>query len=243
MTAKPKVALIAGVGEGLGRSLARRFAAEGYATVLVARSAERLASIADDIEAEGGRGVAYVADLREENAVTKLFEDVEKELGPISLAVFNTGANYRNSILDTPADMFEKVWRLSCYAGFLVGREAARHMVPRGHGSLIFTGATASLRGSAHFAAFAAAKGGLRQLAQSMARELGPKGIHVASVIIDGVIDSPRMHERFRERMAQLPADGALQPAHIAEVYWQLHNQPRDAWSFEVDLRPWAEKF
>ena len=243
MTAKPKVALIAGVGEGLGKSIARRFASEGYATVLVARSAERLAAIADDIEAEGGRGVAYVADLREETAVTKLFEDVEKELGPVSLAVFNAGANYRNSILDTPADMFEKVWRLSCYAGFLVGREAARHMVPRGHGTLIFTGATASLRGSAQFAAFAAAKGGLRQLAQSMARELGPKGVHVASVIIDGVIDSPRMHERFPERMAQLPADGALRPEHIAEAYWQLHKQPRDAWSFEVDLRPWAEKF
>ena len=243
MTSAQKVALIAGVGEGLGKSLARRFASEGYATVLVARSAERLASIAEDIEAEGGRGVAYVADLREESAVTKLFEDVEKELGPISLVVFNTGANYRNSILDMPADMFEKVWRLSCYAGFLVGREAARHMVPRGHGTVIFTGATASLRGSAHYAAFAAAKGGLRQLAQSMARELGPKGIHVASVIIDGAIDSARTRERFHERMAQLPADGALQPAHIAEAYWQLHKQPRDAWSFEVDLRPWAEKF
>ena len=199
--------------------------------------------IADDIEAEGGRGVAYVADLREETAVTKLFEDVEKELGPISLAVFNAGANYRNSILDTPAAMFENVWRLSCYAGFLVGREAARHMVPRGHGTLIFTGATASVRGSSQFAAFASAKGGLRQLAQSMGRELGPNGIHVASVIIDGIIDSPRMHERFPERMAHLPPEGALKPEHIAETYWQLHNQPRDTWSFEVDLRPWAEKF
>ena len=243
MTANQKVALIAGVGDGLGGAIARRFARGGYATVLVARSAERLARIADDIEAEGGRGVAYAADLREESAVTKLFEDVEKELGPISLAVFNTGVNYRDSILDMPAEMFEKVWRLSCYAGFLVGREAARHMVPRGHGTVIFTGATASLRGSSHFAAFAAAKGGLRQLAQSMARELGPKGVHVASVIIDGVIDSQRMHERFPERMAQLPADGALRPEHIAEAYWQLHKQPRDAWSFEVDLRPWAEKF
>jgi NAD(P)-dependent dehydrogenase (short-subunit alcohol dehydrogenase family) len=243
MTASPKIALIAGVGDGLGGAIARRFARGGFATVLVARSAERLARIADDIEAGGGRGVAYVADLREESAVTKLFEDVEKELGPVSLAVFNAGANYRNSILDTPSEMFEKVWRLSCYAGFLVGREAARHMAPRGHGTLIFTGATASLRGSSQFAAFASAKGALRQLAQSMARELGPKGIHVASVIIDGVIDSARMHERFAERMAQLPPDGALKPEHVAEHYWQLHNQPRDAWSFEVDLRPWAEKF
>lgn len=243
MTKSSKIALVAGVGDGLGGAIARRFAHGGYATVLVARSADRLERIASDIEAAGGRGIAYVADLREESAVTKLFEDVEKELGPISLAVFNAGANYRASILDTPADMFEKVWRLSCYAGFLVGREAARHMVPRGHGSLIFTGATASLRGSSLFSAFAAAKGGLRQVAQSMARELAPKGIHVASVIIDGVIDSPRMHERFPERMAQLPPGGALKPEHIAEAYWNLHNQPRDAWSFEIDLRPWVEKF
>lgn len=243
MTKNSRIALIAGVGDGLGGAIARRFAHGGYATALVARSAERLARIASGIEASGGRGVAYVADLREETAVSKLFEDVENELGPISLVVFNAGANYRASILDTPADMFEKVWRLSCYAGFLVGREAARHMVPRGHGSLIFTGATASLRGSSQFAAFAAAKGALRQVAQSMARELGPQGIHVASVIIDGVIDSAIMHERFPERMSQLSAAGALKPEHIAEAYWQLHNQPRDAWTFEMDLRPWAEKF
>jgi NAD(P)-dependent dehydrogenase (short-subunit alcohol dehydrogenase family) len=243
MTTSPKVALIAGVGDGLGGAIARRFARGGYATVLVARSAERLAHIADDIEREGGRGVAYVADLCEETAVTKLFEDVEKELGPVSLAVFNAGAHYRNSILDTPAERFEEVWRLSCYAGFLVGREAARHMTPRGHGTVIFTGATASLRGASHFAAFAAAKGALRQLAQSMARELAPQGIHVASVIIDGLIDSQRMRERFPERIAALPPEGGLKPEHIAETYWQLHNQPRDAWTFETDLRPWAEKF
>jgi len=243
MTKDAKIALIAGVGEGLGGAIARRFARGGFATALVARSAERLTRIAEEIESGGGRGVAYVADLREETAVTKLFEDVEKELGPISVAVFNAGAFYRASILDTPADMFEKVWRLSCYAGFLVGREAARHMTPRGHGSVIFSGATASLRGGSHFAAFAAAKGALRQMAQSMARELGPKGIHVASVIIDGAIDNAVTRERLAERMAQLPAGGALKPEHIAETYWQLHHQPRDAWSLELDLRPAVEKF
>jgi NAD(P)-dependent dehydrogenase (short-subunit alcohol dehydrogenase family) len=211
--------------------------------VLVARTADRLARIAGEIESAGGRGVAYVADLREESAVTKLFDDVEAEIGPIGVAVFNTGANYRASILDTPADMFDKVWRLGCYAGFLVGREAARHMVPRGQGTILFTGATASVRGSAQFAAFAAAKGGLRQVAQSMARELGPQGIHVASIIIDGMIDSQRVRERFPERVAQLPEGGMLNPADIAEIYFQLHSQPRSAWSFEVDLRPWAEKF
>jgi NAD(P)-dependent dehydrogenase (short-subunit alcohol dehydrogenase family) len=209
----------------------------------VARGADRLARIAAGIEAEGGRGIAYVADLRAESAVAKLFDDVEAEIGPIDVAVFNTGANYRASILDTPADMFEKVWRLGCYAGFLVGREAARHMVPRGQGSIIFTGATASLRGAAQFAAFAAAKGGVRQVAQAMARELGPRGIHVASVIIDGMIDSQRVRERFPERAAQSPPDGMLKPDDIAETYWQLHQQPRDAWTFEVDLRPWAERF
>jgi len=243
MTVKGNVALVAGVGDGLGGAVARRFARGGYQTVLVARSADRLARIAADIEAGGGRGIAYVADLREESAVGKLFDDVEAEVGPISVAVSNTGANYRASILDTPADMFEKVWRLGCYAGFLVGREAARHMAPRGHGTIIFTGATASTRGSSQFAAFAAAKGALRQVAQSMARELGPQGIHVASVIVDGMIDSQRVRERFPERVAQLPEDGMLKPADIAEVYWQLAQQPRSAWTFETDLRPWAEKF
>lgn len=243
MTAQHPVALIAGVGDGLGGALARRFAAAGFATVLVARSADRLARIADSIERAGGRGVAYVADLREEAAVEKLFDDVEAEVGTISVAVFNAGANYRNSILDTPAETFEKIWRLGCYAGFLIGREAARHMTPRGHGTIIFTGATASVRGSAQFAAFAAAKGGIRLVAQSMARELGPKGIHVASVIIDGMIDSARVRERFPERVAHLPEDGMLKPADIAEVYFQIHQQPRSAWAFEVDLRPWAEKF
>ena len=243
MSAKHPVALIAGVGDGLGGAVARRFAAAGFATVLVARSADRLERIADSIERAGGRGVAYGADLREEAAVEKLFDDVEAEVGTISVAVFNAGANYRNSILDTPADMFEKIWRLGCYAGFLIGREAARHMVPRGHGTIIFTGATASLRGSSQFAAFAAAKGGVRLVAQSIARELGPKGIHVASVIIDGMIDSPRVRERFPERVAHLPEDGMLKPADIAEVYFQIHQQPRSAWAFEVDLRPWAEKF
>lgn len=243
MTGRTNVALIAGVGDGLGGAVARRFARGGYQTVLVARSADRLARIAGDIESAGGRGIAYVADLREESAVGKLFDDVEAQIGPIGVAVFNTGANFRASILDTPADMFEKVWRLGCYAGFLVGREAARHMVPRGQGTILFTGATASLRGSSQFAAFAAAKGGVRQVAQSMARELGPQGIHVASVIVDGMIDSQRVRERFPERVAQLPEDGMLKPSDIAEVYWQLAHQPRSAWTFEVDLRPWAEKF
>ena len=220
------IALIGGAGEGLGAALGRRFAKGGFEVVLGSRSQE-------------GPGKA---DLREEAQVIELFERVEKR-GPVEVAIFNAGANFRASILDTPAEMFEKVWRLGCYAGFLFGREAARRMVARGKGTILFTGATASLRGGAQFAAFAAAKGGLRQVAQSMARELGPKNIHVAHVVIDGVIDNRRTRERMPERVKDLPVDGMLATDAIAEVFWQLHVQSRSAWTFEADLRPWAEKF
>jgi NAD(P)-dependent dehydrogenase (short-subunit alcohol dehydrogenase family) len=224
------IALIGGAGEGLGAALGRRFAQGGLEVVLSSRTqAER-------------------ADLRDEAEVIALFDRVEKR-GPIEVAIFNAGANFRASILDTPADMFEKVWRLGCYAGFLFGREAAKRMVARGKGTILFTGATASVRGASQFAAFAAAKGGLRQVAQSMARELGPKNIHVAHVVIDGMIDNRRTRERMAERRkelnlnADLPPDGMLATDAIAELFWQLHAQPRSAWTFEADLRPWAEKF
>jgi NAD(P)-dependent dehydrogenase (short-subunit alcohol dehydrogenase family) len=205
------IALIGGAGEGLGAALGRRFS-QGYEVVRSSRT-------------QGEK-----ADLREETEVIELFDRVEKR-GPIEVAVFNAGASFRASILDTPAEMFERIWRLGCYAGFLFGREAARRMAPRGRGTILFTGATASMRGSAHFAAFAAAKGGLRQVAQSMARELGPTGIHVAHVVIDGRIAKGE------------PADGMLATDAIAELYWQIHAQPRSAWTFEADLRPWAERF
>ena len=217
------IALIGGAGEGLGAALGRRFS-KNYDVVLSSRT-------------QGER-----ADLREETQVIELFERVEKR-GPVEVAIFNAGANFRASILDTPAEMFEKVWRLGCYAGFLFGREAAKRMVARGKGTILFTGATASVRGSAQFAAFAAAKGGLRQVAQSMARELGPKNIHVAHVVIDGMIDNRRTRERMAERVKGLPADGMLATDAIAELFWQIHAQPRSAWTFEADLRPWAEKF
>jgi NAD(P)-dependent dehydrogenase (short-subunit alcohol dehydrogenase family) len=217
------VALIGGAGEGLGAALGRRFS-KTHEVILSSRT-------------QGEK-----ADLREEAQVADLFERAEKR-GAVEVAIFNAGANFRASILDTPAEMFEKVWRLGCYAGFLFGREAARRMVPRGKGTILFTGATASVRGSAQFAAFAAAKGALRQVAQSMARELGPKGIHVAHVVIDGMIDNRRTRERMAERVKDLPPDGMLATDAIAELFWQLHAQPRSAWTFEADLRPWAEKF
>jgi len=218
------IALIGGAGEGLGAALGRRFAQGGVEVVLSSRT-------------QGEK-----ADLREEAEVLALFDRVEKR-GPVEVAIFNAGANFRASILDTPAEMFEKVWRLGCYAGFLFGREAARRMMARGKGTILFTGATASVRGSSQFAAFAAAKGGLRQVAQSMARELGPKNIHVAHVVVDGMIDNRRTRERMAERAKELPADGMLATDAIAELFWQLHVQPRSAWTFEADLRPWAEKF
>jgi NAD(P)-dependent dehydrogenase (short-subunit alcohol dehydrogenase family) len=218
------IALIGGAGEGLGAALGRRFAQGGLEVVLSSRT-------------QGEK-----ADLREEAEVLALFDRVEKR-GPIEVAIFNAGANFRASILDTPAEMFEKVWRLGCYAGFLFGREAARRMMARGKGTILFTGATASVRGSSQFAAFAAAKGGLRQVAQSMARELGAKNIHVAHVVVDGMIDNRRTRERMAERAKELPADGMLATDAIAELFWQLHVQPRSAWTFEADLRPWAEKF
>ena len=217
------IALIGGAGEGLGAALGRRFS-KSHEVVLSSRT-------------QGER-----ADLREESQVIELFDRVERQ-GPIEVAIFNAGANYRASILDTDPATFEKVWRLGCYAGFLFGREAARRMVPRGKGTILFTGATASMRGSAQFAAFAAAKGGLRQVAQSMARELGPKNIHVAHVVVDGMIDNRRTRERMADRAKDLPVDGMLATDAIAELFWQLHAQPRSAWTFEADLRPWAEKF
>lgn len=233
-----KTLLVAGAGQGLGRSVAKRFAREGYAVALAARNEERLARLASEIDAS-----AFPADLANEMEVGKLFRDVETRLGPIDAVTFIAATRVQAPIAELSAADFERVWRQSCLSGFLVGREAARTMLPRARGSVIFTGASGSTRGRAQFAAFAAAKGGLRFMAQSMARELGPRGIHVATVLIDGAIDSERMRRNHPERMEKLAADGALHPDAIAETYWQIHAQHRSAWSHEVDLRPWKEPF
>jgi NAD(P)-dependent dehydrogenase (short-subunit alcohol dehydrogenase family) len=233
-----KALLVAGAGEGLGKSVARRFAREGYAVALAARNEERLARLASEIGAS-----AFPAELTNEMEVGKLFRDVETRLGPIEVVAFIAATRVQGPFAELTAADFERVWRQSCLSGFLVGREAARCMVPRKRGSVIFTGASGSTRGRAHFAAFAAAKGGLRFMAQSMARELGPQGIHVATVLIDGAIDSERMRRNHPERMGKLGSDGALHPDAIAETYWQIHSQHRSAWSHEVDLRPWKEPF
>jgi len=224
------VLLVAGAGRGVGAALERRFAREGYAVARAARSA--------------ARGPAtFPADLSREHDVVRLFDAVESGLGPIDVVAFVAATRKETPFVEVSAEEFEAHLRQNTLAGFLVGREAARRMLPRGHGTVIYTGASGSFRGRARFAAFSAAKGGLRFLAQSMARELGPQGIHVATVLIDGAIDSERMWTHDRPRMEKLGPDGALQPDAIAEAYWQLHNQPRSAWTQELDLRPWSQTF
>ena len=228
------VALIVGVGPGLGAALARRFAEGGFAVAVAARDAGRLRALAQEI---GGR--AYACDAADAASVERLFEEVERDLGTPHVAIYNAGAYAPGAVIEIEAAEFERCWRILCLGGFLVGQGAARGMAKAGRGTILFTGATASLRGGANFANLAVGKFGLRAVAQSMARELGPKGIHVAHVIIDGQIRS----ERYAHLEKQRPPDGLLDPAAIAETFWHLHTQPRSAWTLELDLRPWVEKF
>jgi NAD(P)-dependent dehydrogenase (short-subunit alcohol dehydrogenase family) len=238
-----KVALVVGAGEATGGAIARRFAREGFLTCVTRRHAEALRPLVSRIEAEGGKAMAFGSDARREEDVVALVAQIERELGEIEVCVFNIGANVRFPIREMTARVYTKVWEMGALAGFLVGREAARVMGPRGRGSIFFTGATASLRGGKGFAAFAGAKHALRALAQSMARELGPEGIHVAHIVIDGAIDTQFIRENFPERYALKEKAGILDPEAIAEAYWQLHRQPRSAWTQELDLRPWSESW
>jgi len=237
--------LVVGVGEGVGGAIAKAFAAEGYAVCMTrrARNLNQLDSLAAEIRAAGGTAHAFGVDAREEGEVIALFDRIEAEVGPLEVVVFNIGANVRFGIVETTSRVFTKVWEMACFAGFLAGREAARVMVPRGRGSILFTGATASIRGRDGFAAFAAAKAGLRAVAQSMSRELGPKGIHVAHVVVDGAIDGNFTRANRTDVEGLLAADAILKPEEIAANYVWLHNQQRSAWTHEVDLRPWAESW
>ncbi|HET8746517.1 MAG TPA: SDR family oxidoreductase [Ramlibacter sp.] len=241
-SARP-VALVVGAGDATGGAIARRFARGGYAVCTTRRELAKLQPLLERIRAEGGEAHGFGSDARKEDEVAALYSDIEARIGPIEVMVFNIGANVRAPVAEETARRYFKVWEMACFAGFLNGREAARCMAPRGKGTILFTGATASLRGSAGFAAFAGAKHALRALAQSMARELGPRGIHVGHVVIDGAIDTEFIRESFPERYALKDQDGILNPEHIAENYWMLHRQPRDAWTHELDLRPWMEKF
>lgn len=242
MTQK-KAVLIIGAGDATGGAIARRFAREGYIACVTRRSVDKLAPLVARIEAEGGVAHAFGTDARKEDAMVELFQEIETTIAPIEAAVFNIGANVRFGITETTARVYFKVWEMACFAGFLMGREAARVMLPRQRGSIFFTGATASLRGREGFAAFAGAKHGLRALAQSMARELGPQGIHVAHLIVDGAIDTEFIRSNFPERYALKDKDGIVNPDRIADTYWMLHQQPRDAWTHELELRPWLESW
>jgi len=236
-------ALVVGAGDATGGAIARRFAREGLIACVTRRDADSLKPLVERIRADGGQAHGFGSDARKEDAVVALVERIEREVAPIEVAVFNIGANVRFPVTETTERVYRKVWEMGALAGFLMGREAARVMAPRGRGTILFTGATASLRGSAGFAAFAGAKHALRALAQSMARELGPQGIHVAHVVIDGAIDTKFIAENFPERYALKDRDGILNPDHIADAYWQLHQQPRDTWTHELDLRPWMERW
>ena len=237
------VALVVGAGNGTGGAIARRFARGGYTVCATRRDVDKLQPLLADIRAAGGEAHGFACDARNESQVDALFDDIEARIGPIEVFVFNVGANARAGILEENARRYFELWETNCFAGFLTARKAARCMAPRGRGTMLFTGATASLRGSAGFAAFAGAKAALRALAQSMARELGPRGIHVAHAVIDGGIATEFIRENYPERYALKDQDGILNPEHIAESYWLLHQQPRDAWTHELDLRPWMEKF
>jgi short-subunit dehydrogenase len=241
--AQTQAALIVGAGDATGGAVARRFAREGYAACVTRRNFDKLQPLVAQIEADGGRAHAYASDARKEEDVIALVDAIESTVGPIEVMVFNIGANVPDSILTETARKYFKVWEMACFSGFLNGREVAKRMVQRERGTIIFTGATASLRGSANFSAFSGAKMALRALAQSMARELGPRGIHVAHTVIDGAIDTEFIRSNFPERYALKAQDGILNPEHIADAYWMLHSQPRDAWTHELDLRPWSEKF
>jgi NAD(P)-dependent dehydrogenase (short-subunit alcohol dehydrogenase family) len=240
MTEK-KAVLVIGAGDATGGAIARRFAREGYIACVTRRSADQLAPLLDRIRAEGGEAHGFGSDARKEEEMVALVQKIETEIAPIDVAVFNIGANVRFGITETTARVYFKVWEMACFAGFLMGREVAKAMLLRGRGTILFTGATASLRGREGFAAFAGAKHALRALAQSMARELWPKGIHVAHPVIDGAIDTEFIRSNFPERYATKDRQGILDPEHIADLYWQIHCQPRDAWTHETELRPWVE--
>ena len=235
------VALVIGAGDATGTAIGARFAREGYVACLTRRSADKLESSVERIRASGGQAFGYGSDARKEEEVVALIDQIEKERGPIEVMVFNIGANVPSSILEETGRKYMKIWEMATFSGFLNAREVARRMVTRGRGTILFTGATAGIRGSAKFAAFAGAKHALRALAQSMARELGPLGIHVAHIVVDGAIDTDFIRSNFPERYALKEQDGILNPEHIAENYWYLHTQPRDAWTFEMDLRPYME--
>lgn len=245
MALRNATAAVVGAGDFIGAAIAQRFAREGYTVFAGRRTADKLPALVSSIEAAGGRCIGRALDARKEEDITAFLEEADKT-APLEVCIFNPGANVNFPVLDTTERVFRKVWEMACYGGFLTGREAARRMLAHGRGTILFTGATASLRGGKGYAAFASAKFGLRAVAQSMARELGPQNIHVAHLIIDAGVDTAFVRERIRQRggdeaVAAIRPDQLMNPQSVANAYWQLHSQTRDAWTFELDLRPYGE--
>ncbi|HEV2300249.1 MAG TPA: SDR family NAD(P)-dependent oxidoreductase [Stellaceae bacterium] len=240
-------AAVIGAGDFIGAAIARKFAAEGFTVFAGRRRGEKLEPLVAEIEAAGGRAVGRSLDARKAEEVAAFLQEADRA-APLEVCIFNIGANVNFPLLETTERVFRKVWEMACYAGFLSAREAARLMLPRGHGNLFFTGATAGLRGGIGYAAFASAKFGLRAVAQSAARELGPQGIHVAHLVIDAGVDTAWVRERIKERegeaaLANLAPGRLMRPQSVADAYWQIYEEPRDAWSFEREIRPFAEKW
>lgn len=243
-TAPKETVAVVGAGDYIGSAIARRFAAGGYTVVAGRRNGEKLAPLVQEIEAQGGRCIGRSLDARKEEEIVAFLAQAER-VAPLTVCIFNIGANVNFPLLETTERVFRKVWEMACYAGFLTTREAARLMVPRQRGAIFLTGATAGLRGGAGYAAFAAAKFGLRAVAQSAARELGPKNIHVAHLVIDAGVDTEWVRARRKEQTGtdEFAPDQLMRPESIAETYWNLHLQPRDAWTHELDLRPYGERW
>ena len=241
------VAILVGAGDAIGAAVARRFAAGGYTVCICRRDAAKSQKLIDELKAAGHDARAFSVDARQEADIQNLFADVEKNIGPIEVCLFNAGSNVSKPLLDTTEKLFFKAWELACYGGFLVGREAARYMLRRGRGTILFTGATASIRGGKGFAAFSSAKFGLRAVAQAMARELGPKNIHIVHLLIDAGVDSEAIHQRMKAakgiEASDIPPDSLTKTSSIADAYWFAHEQKRDGWTHELDLRPSVEKW
>ena len=247
MELRKATAAVIGAGDYIGGAIVKKFASEGFTVFAGRRHGDKLAPLVAEVEATGGRIVGRSLDARKEAEITAFLREADAA-APLEVCVFSIGANVNFSLLETTERVFRKVWELACYAGFLTGREAARLMLPRGRGNIFFTGATAGLRGGVGYAAFASAKFGLRAVAQSAARELGPKGIHVAHLVIDAGVDTEWVRGRIKERegeaaLANLAPGRLMRPAAVAEAYWQIYQEPRDAWSFEREIRPFAEKW
>ncbi len=243
MEKKSKVALIVGAGDGIGTAIMRKFAHEGLIVIGARRNGGKLKPLLEELNSEKLIAHGFSCDARKEDAVTELFSQIERKIGVIEVVVFNVGANVPMKLLETDTRKFYKIWEMACFAGFLTGREAARYMTKRQRGTILFSGATASVRGSAGFAAFSSAKHGLRALAQSMARGLGPQNIHVAHVVIDGAVDTHWIRENHPHYETLKTNQGIIKPEDLADNYVALYKQPRTTWTFELDIRPWSEKF